>query len=197
MDRRGFLKSAGSVGLSYAGAGLFSPLATATRLQAEECSTGGPVNPNWAQKNFEPQAKASSYFIDPPWGYQPANAFDPDEHIGWERNEQLSGAWLEVSFPAPHAVSELWILGQPFRRDVAGSDPYLDTYSRAAFYAPPRRVRCTLADGATVTAELMVELEPLGYLIGFKYIPQFEHQTSYEEIAPFTTGPGCEIELAW
>ena len=91
MDRRGFLKSAGSVGLSYAGAGLFSPLATATRLQAEECSTGGPVNPNWAQKNFEPQAKASSYFIDPPWGYQPANAFDPDEHIGWESNEQL---WL-------------------------------------------------------------------------------------------------------
>jgi len=50
---------------------------------------------------------------------------------------------------------------------------------------------------STVTAELMVELEPLGYLIGFKYIPQFEHQTSYEEIAPFTTGPGCEIELAW
>ena len=154
MDRRDFLKSAGIAGLSYGVTGLFLHWAGTTRLEAADPSPDEIANPNWAQSSFKPQAKASSYFIDPPWGYQPANVFDPDMHIGWESNEQLSGAWLEVSFPSPHPVSELWILGQPIVRDVAGSDPYLDTYSRAAFYAPPRHVRCTLGDGSTVQAEL-------------------------------------------
>ena len=140
--------------LSYGGAGLFLPWGRGTRLQAADRPPEEAANPNWAQSKFRPQAKASSYFIDPPWGYQPANVFESDEHIGWEAGEQMSGAWLEVSFPTSHPVSELWILGQPLPRDVAGSDPYLDTYSRTAFYAPPRRVRCTLADGSTVTAEL-------------------------------------------
>ena len=99
MDRRDFLKSAGIAGLSYGVTGLFLHWAGTTRLEAADPSPDETANPNWAQSRFKPQAKASSYFIDPPWGYQPANIFDPDEHIGWESNEQLSGAWLEVSFP--------------------------------------------------------------------------------------------------
>jgi len=177
MDRRDFLKGAGSMALSCGGAGLFLPSGLAIRLQAADHSPEEAANPNWAQSTFRPQAKASSYFIDPPWGYQPANVFEQDEYVGWETNEQISGAWLEVSFPTAHSVSELWILGQPLLRDVAGSDPYLDTYSRTALYAAPRRVRCTLADGATVTAEL--QPLPLFQIVQF----HGQHQTVSIRIA--------------
>src|ERR1019366_6188191 len=110
--------------------------------------------PNWADETFKPQATASSYFIDPPWGYLPTNVSNRDEHIGWEADMQMAGAWLEITFPLSRAVKELWILGEPLPRNVVGSDPYLAAYSRAEFYAPPRRIRCSLAGGAAITAEL-------------------------------------------
>lgn len=152
----------------YRAEGLFLPGMWSTRLEAADQALAAPANPNWAESQFKARATASSYFIDPPWGYQPANILDPDEHVGWESNEQLSGAWLEISFPIAHPVREVWILGQPLVRDVAGSDPYMDTYSRAAFYAPPRRIQCTLADGSSVTAELRPQ--------PFFQIIQFEKQ---------------------
>ena len=177
MDRRDFLKSAGYAGLSYGGAGLFLPWAGTTRLGAADTFPDKIANPNWAQREFKPQATASSYFIDPPWGYQPPSIFDPDPHIGWESNEQLSGAWLQIDFPTPHPVSEVWILGQPLSRDVTGSDPYLDTYSRTAFYAPPQRIRCTLADGFSLAAEL--RSLPVFQIVQF---PK-QHQTTSIRIA--------------
>lgn len=52
---------------------------------------------------------------------------------------------------------------------------------------------------AAVTAELIAELEPLGYLISFKYVSKFRHEMGGEDVQDWTyyTGPGCEIELAW
>ena len=170
MDRRDFLKCVGSV--SYGGAGLLLPGAWSMRLEGADQPLAAAANPNWAESEFKARATASSYFIDPPWGYRPANVLDPDEHVGWESNEQLSGAWLEINFPTSHPVSELWILGQPLVRDVVGSDPYLDTYSRAAFYAPPRHIRCTLGDGSAVTAELRAQ--PFFQILQFAK----QHQTA-------------------
>jgi hypothetical protein len=177
MDRRRFLKSSGSMALSFGGADLFLLSGGATRLQAADRPPARAINTNWAQSKFKPLERASSYFIDPPWGYRPANVFDPDEHIGWETDDQMSGAWLEIRFPTSHPVSELWILAQPLPRDVTGSDPYLDTYSRTAFYASPRHVRFTLADGSTA----ITELRPLPFF----QIVQFrgQHQTASIRLA--------------
>jgi alpha-mannosidase len=153
MDRRNFLKSSGTAGLAWIASGGLAQVVSSSRLLAAPESERDE-NPNWANETFKPKAEASSYFADPPWGYRPENIFNKDEHIGWEAGEQLVGAWVQIDFPTPCTVSELWILGRPLAYDVVGSDPYLATFSRTRFYAPPRRIRCALSDGSAVTAEL-------------------------------------------
>jgi alpha-mannosidase len=152
MDRRGFLKSTASILLCSTRPDLIRAAVSGTRLQP----AGGSArtNPNWAADEFAPKATASSYYVVPPWGYRPANVFTQDQHFGWQADQQLAGAWLEISFPEPRVVKEVWILAEPLPWDVVGSDPYLATYSRSQFYAPPRRVRCALSGGATVIAEI-------------------------------------------
>jgi hypothetical protein len=93
MDRRDFLKGAGTLALLCQGTRLAMGSLLKSRLRAADCSTEQITDiPNWADETFKPQANASSYFIDPPWGYLPANAFNPDEHIGWEADVQMAGA---------------------------------------------------------------------------------------------------------
>ena len=154
MDRRDFVKGASALALSSQASRVAAVPLLMRRLRAAE-SSGQPGQdiPNWADQTYKPQAAASSYFIDPPWGYLPANVYNPDEHIGWEADIQMEGAWLEIAFPQPRPVKELWILGKPLPRDVVGADPYLATHSRTDFYAPPRRIRCSAAGGQT-TEEL-------------------------------------------
>ena len=153
MDRRNFLKSSGATGLAWIAYSGLAPVVASSRMLAAS-QTGDDENPNWAIETFKPKAQASSYFADPPWGYLPENIFNEDEHAGWEAGEQLVGAWVQIDFPTPRTVNELWILGRPLTRDVVGSDPYLATFSRTQFYAFPHRIRCTLSDGSGVTAEL-------------------------------------------
>ena len=123
------------------------------RLFAADDTPQSP-NPDWTERTYKPTAEAS--YVDSLWGgeYDPSNAFGNDMYSGWVAIGQMGGAWLEIRFPEARLVSELWILGRPLPRHVVGQDPYMDIHSRAKLYAPPRRVRCTLSEGSTVTAEM-------------------------------------------
>jgi hypothetical protein len=79
MDRRDFVKRAGALALSCQASRVAAVPLCMSRLRAAE-SPGQTAEdiPNWADQAFKPQATASSYFIDPPWGYIPANVFNPD-----------------------------------------------------------------------------------------------------------------------
>jgi len=153
MDRRNFLKTGGAAGLAWIAAGGLAEVVASSRTLAAP-QAGNDENPNWASEAFKPKAQASSYFADPPWGYLPQNIFNDDDHSGWEADEQLAGAWVQIDFATPHIVRELWVLGRPLARDVVGSDPYLATFSRTQFYAFPRRIQCILSDGFGITAQL-------------------------------------------
>jgi alpha-mannosidase len=153
MDRRNFLKDTGSIVLSWAAARyLFGPV-SGTRLSSAEVLPQ-PENPDWTVRAFNPRAEASSYSTDLPGAYDPSNVIGTDMLSGWQALGQMEGAWLKIQFPEAHPVCELWIQGRPLPRHVVGQNPYLDMLSRASLYAPPRRVRCTLSDSSTVTADL-------------------------------------------
>ncbi|HUZ47501.1 MAG TPA: glycosyl hydrolase-related protein [Terriglobia bacterium] len=152
MDRRKFLRSGGQLVLTSAiGQGI--PIGrTATRLLAAD-GPGAEANPNWAERNVA-TAMASSYVDDPPWGYRPINVMGRNLYIGWQTRHETSGAWLEVKFPEVHPVREIWIQPRPLTYDIVGRDPYMMTYSRLNLLEGPRRVRCSVAGGVSVTREL-------------------------------------------
>ncbi|HVA00647.1 MAG TPA: glycosyl hydrolase-related protein [Terriglobia bacterium] len=158
MDRRKFIWSGGQLILASAISRGIPVGQVATRLLAAE-GHDPDANPNWADRHYKATAKASSYVDDPPWGYGPDNVFGTNLHNGWEAKQQTSGAWLEITFPEAHPVSEVWILPHTLPYDVVGQDPYMMTYSRAKLLEAPRKVRCTVAGGASVTRELPQTLD--------------------------------------
>jgi len=152
MDRRQFIRDGGQFILASAIAhGI--PVGRATRLLAAE-GPGPESNPNWAAPHYKAAATASSYVDDPPWGHDPANVLGSNLHNGWEAKHQTSGAWLQITFPEVRPVSEVWILPHTLPYDVVGQDPYMMTYSRARLLEAPRRVRCSLSGGQSVTREV-------------------------------------------
>jgi len=86
---------------------------------------------------------------NPPWGFVPANIFGDILQMGWETEEEVAGAWIEVTFPEPRPVREIWILAKPLPYDIV-----LDPYMRGGLMASPRRITLTLGDGAGRRAEL-------------------------------------------
>lgn len=154
MDRRNFIKDTGILGLGWGlGAGyLERPIYLCAADEPQE-----QPNPNWVDFRFWASAKASTYVSDPPWGYSPANVFGNNFFMGWQAHDQTQGAWLEIDFPEEHPVGEIWILNQTLPYNILGQDPYMLTYSRTKLYAPPRRIRCSLSSGASLTAELRDE----------------------------------------
>jgi hypothetical protein len=123
------------------------------------------------------------------WGSESSLATDPKKLVVAESpvtfNEQYGGSYkTKIGYGMP---GKYWV------------HLTLDMSSLSAENSPWGYEPAAVGAWSTVTAELMTELEPLGYLISFKYIPQFEHQIGGEDMSPSTyyTGPGCEIELAW
>jgi alpha-mannosidase len=112
------------------------------------------VNPNWADESYKSKVVTSSFYPDPPWGYNPSNAVGNDLKTGWQTDKQLSGAWLEIEFPETRPVQELWIFSRPLPYDVIGEDPYKAYYSRSALYAAPRVIHCELSDGTSIRGTL-------------------------------------------
>lgn len=151
MDRRSFLQQGSLAALSA-----YATIAE-TALAADEQISGSPpnsANPDWTQSEFEPRVTASSYAGDPPWGYVPANVLGKNPFVGWQASGQARGAWIEIAFPEPRTVRELWILPSPLPRDVLGQAPYILTYSREQYLEPPRRIRVSFSSGRGITAEL-------------------------------------------
>ena len=153
MDRRSFLRDSGLAGMSWSAGRLFPLSAGGSRLMAAQGAEPG-TNVNWANAERNATAKASSYASDPPWGYGPENVFGDNLFLGWEANEQASGAWIEIRFPEPRPVSEIWILPEPLPRDILGQEVYILVYSRQQLLEPPRRIRSDLASGSSLRAEL-------------------------------------------
>jgi alpha-mannosidase len=152
MDRRDFLQSAlaSAVFSSIPGIGKASRLFGADLPATED-------NTNWAALAQKPSVQASSFVADPPWGYTPLNAIGEDLMNSWEADGQASGAWLEVKFPQPRPVSEIWVLSKALPRDVLGQDVYNLAYSRVQWFQPARHIHVSFADGETVRAELRQE----------------------------------------
>jgi alpha-mannosidase len=149
MDRRSFLQSALACAFFRSIPGIGIP----SRLLAAEVPSSGE-NPNWATLDQKATIQASSHVEDPPWGYAPINAIGTDLMNSWEADGQASGAWIEVRFPEPRPVSEVWVLPKALPRDILGQDVYNFAYSRVQWFEPPRHVRVSFAEGESVAAEL-------------------------------------------
>lgn len=154
MDRRRFLWHGGLSSLgayaAIAGAGQ-----TGSRLiLADDLE---PDNPDWTTPQYGPQVAASSHAGDPPWGYVPGNVLGSNVFVGWQASGETEGAWLEIRFPVPHHVREIWILPTPLPRDILGQAPYILTYSREQFLEPPRQVRISFSSGHAEVAALRRE----------------------------------------
>jgi alpha-mannosidase len=153
MDRRAFLKDSTLAAFAVAaGAGLRRGFG-GMRLMAAEAPSGTP-NPNWVALEFKAKATAASSYGDPPGGYAPENVGGDNLFTGWEANQQAVGAWLQIDFPEPRQVSELFILAQPLPRDIIGQDVYSMTYSRVALLEPPRKLTCSFSDHTSLPIEL-------------------------------------------
>jgi len=153
VDRRSFLLESGLASLSWSAVRLFPLTGDASRLMAAQGAETG-ANVNWASPERGATVSASSYAGDPPWGYPPGNVFGDNLFLGWEANEQASGAWIEIQFPEPRPVSEIWILPEPLPRDILGQEVYILVYSRQQVLQAPRRIRIDLSTGFSLKAEL-------------------------------------------
>ena len=112
MDRRSFLKDGSLAVLSVAATSAFSRSLRGIRLLAADAPVGTP-NPNWVSLEYKAKGTASSSYGDPPGGYAPENVAGDNLFIGWEANQEAVGAWIQVDFPEPRQVSELFILAKP------------------------------------------------------------------------------------
>ena len=153
MDRRAFLKDSSLAALSIAAGDCFRRGPGGLRLMAAEAPSGTP-NPNWLDPEFKAKVKASSCYGDPPGGYAAKNVSGDNLFAGWEADQQSVGAWLQVDFPEPRQVGELFILAQPLPRDIIGQDVYLMTHSRVALLEAPRKLTCSFSDRTNVPVEL-------------------------------------------
>jgi alpha-mannosidase len=114
-----------------------------------------PNDTNWADFSQNAKANASSWVTDPPWGYKPDNVFGDVLHRGWQTENQVEGAWIEIQFPECRQVSELWILARPLPCDVLGQDVYLMTHPRNDFFLAPRQIRISASDGFEFSTDLL------------------------------------------
>ena len=149
MDRRTFLKDGTLAALSAAaGSGLRHG---GVRLIAAEAPAETP-HPDWVTHGSK--ATASSFYGDPPGGYAPENVAGDNLYVGWEADQQAVGSWLQIDFPEPRQVSELFILASPLPRDIIGQDVYSMTYSRVALLEAPRKLTCSFSDHTSTPIEL-------------------------------------------
>ncbi len=153
MDRRSFLKDGSLAVLSVAATSGFSRSLRGIRLLAAEAPASLP-NPNWVSWEYKAKGTASSSYGDPPGGYAPENVAGDNLFTGWEANQEAVGAWIQVDFPEPRQVSELFILAKPLPRDIIGQDVYSMTYSRVALLEAPRKLTCSFSDHSSVPVEL-------------------------------------------
>jgi hypothetical protein len=153
MDRRGFLKDSTLAAISVAAGDCFRRSFGGIRLMAAEAPTAEP-NPNWVALEYKAQAKASSFYGDPPGGYAAENVGGDNLFTGWEADQQAVGAWLQIDFPEARQVSQLFILAPPLPRDIIGQDVYSMTYSRVALLEPPRKLTCSFSDHTSTQIEL-------------------------------------------
>ena len=123
-----------------------------------------PPNPDWVAPEFKAKATASSFYGDPPGGYAAENVGGDNLFTGWEADQQAAGAWLQIDFPEPRQVSELFILAQPLPRDIIGQDVYSMTYSRVA-----------LLEAAAETHLLVLGSHQHTYRIGAAWIFRNHH----------------------
>jgi alpha-mannosidase len=184
MKRRDFLKGSGSGLAAFSAARILPGIRLFPQIDAEQAGQRAPII-NWADKALGAAATASSFYADPPWGYGPENVFGGNLHLGWQASAELAGAWIEIRFPEPRKVAEIWLLANPLPADVLGQDVYMMTYSRTALRAAPRRIRVTLSSGTTST---FTALEESYYQI--LALPQQEETSivriSVEEVWPRT-----------
>ncbi len=151
MDRRDFLQSVFAAALFRSMPGI----GTASRLFGAQLQPG-EENTNWASvagsKAQRPGFQSSSPI--PRGDTSPANAIGEDVMNAWEADGQASGAWLEVGFPQPRPVSEIWVLSKALPRDIIGQDVYNLAYSRVQWFERARHIRMGFADGDECGAEL-------------------------------------------
>ncbi|MDR3793572.1 MAG: glycosyl hydrolase-related protein [Terracidiphilus sp.] len=150
LNRRDFLRQSRNGMLTAATAHLLPGLRLMPELSAEESKT----NTNWLSAKFGASATASSYCSDPPWGYKAENVFSETLANGWQTLDEGKNAWVEVTFPSPRKVSELWLLGEPIPDHVIGAHIYTMTHPRTSRLAAPRRVRVKFSSGAETVVEL-------------------------------------------
>ncbi|MDE3180962.1 MAG: hypothetical protein KGM47_15050 [Acidobacteriota bacterium] len=187
MDRRKFLGRAAMAGLSMSAIRL-RPVLAAGSGEQQGLAMGSNVNPNWASPAFKAVATASSYAGDPPWGYGPGNVFGNNLFMGWEANGESRGAWLNIAFPEPRPVSEVWILPAPLPRDILGQAPYILTYSRQPLFEPPRSVLIELG-GESFPADLY--LSPYFQIVA---LPRTVESTSLRiTVEKVWTKPGGKV----
>ena len=153
MNRRSFLRRTSSASLTWSAGHLLRFTGSASRLLPAQ-SAEPATNVNWASLSQKATVTASSYATDPPWGYAPQNVLGDNLYMGWEANEQASGAWIEVRFPELRPVSEIWILPEPLPRHIRGQEVYILVYSRQQLFESPRHIRIDLSNGSSVKAEL-------------------------------------------
>jgi alpha-mannosidase len=153
MDRRKFIRDGSLFAFGFGAGSRVFPWESGERLLAAIPETA-MKNTNWASVDQKAVAKASSYIIDPPWGYEPGNLIIEDLHRGWATDSETAGAWVEIRFPKPRPVQELWLVGRAHPYNLEGQDPYLVIYARRDTPGAPRKITCTLSGGDVQTAEL-------------------------------------------
>ncbi len=154
MKRRDFLKE-GVRGLAaFSAAGLFPGVRLVSEPAAQQAADAAP-NTNWADPALGAIAHASNDCADPPWGYAPEDVFGEDLQRGWQTDSQVAGAWIEIGFPEPRQVSELWLLAEPLPADILGQEVYQETYPRTSLLAAPRRIQISFSSGSAYTFQLL------------------------------------------
>ena len=77
MDRRKFIRDGSLLAFGLHTGRQIIPWGNGTRLLAA-IPEAEVENINWASTDQKAAAKASSYIIDPPWGYEPGNVIIED-----------------------------------------------------------------------------------------------------------------------
>lgn len=146
MQRREFLKYSGLLPLS---AGTL--LSSAKLVRAE---TEANTNPNLADPKLGARATASSYVEDPPKGYYPPSVLSDRMHTLWQASGESAGAWIEIGFPEPQTVREIWLMNVPPQSGIVGEDPYVLMFPREQLRVAPRKVRISFSNGVNQSVEL-------------------------------------------
>ena len=110
---------------------------------------------NWADPALGAQTSASSHHSDPPWGYVPDNVFGDNPHLGWQTHSEASGAWMEIRFPEPRSVKEIWILANPIPFDILGQDAYMMINARTSIRAAPRTIQASFSNNRSYQLRLL------------------------------------------